>query len=1260
MEHLVRSLRTPQFGFCSLPHAVLFSSFLFLLLLAGCGSGGVTGQSSEGAPTLTITASVTAISAGGSAVLSVTAANATQVTVTGTDGSSYTLAPTGGTQTVTPAATTTYTAVAVGAGGAKTSATTTVTVATGSTPTVAVSANPTSIAPGASSVLSVVSTNATQVTVTGTDGSSYTLQATGGTQTVTPAATTTYTAVASGAGGTKASATATVTVTTGPGSSAPIVKIIPIPPSIAAGGSSVLSVTATNATQVTVTGTDGSSYTLQSTGGTQTVTPVATTTYTATATGGGGKTTATATVTVAPTPTVTITASPMSIVQGGSSVLNVVATNATQVQIFGTDSPTLPYPYTLSPTGGTVTVTPTGQTTYTAIASNGSGVKVSATVTVAVGSAVSVTMTALPTSISVGGTSTLSVTAANATQVTVTGSDKTSFTLPPTGGTQSVTPSATTTYTATATGNAGGTSTATAIVTVVPAPTVALTATPPAIVTGGSSVLSVTATNASQVTITGTDGSSYSLPSSGGNQRVTPSATTTYTAIATGTTGSKVTGTATVTVGPGATVAITASPTSISAGSAAVLSVTATNATQVTVTGTDGSSYTLAPAGGTQSVSPKATTTYTAVASAASGNVSGTATITVVPAPTVTIAADPTSIVSGGSSVLTVTAANATSVTLTGSDSSSYTLQPTGGTQTVTPAANVTYTATATGTGGTASATATVSIVAAGSLQSVEHVVFMLQENHSFDNYFGMLNPYRAGKNPSGQNWSVGDDGVTYTVDGIDDKLTKISNSSDSNNGTPGTAYPLFKFTSTCIDDLTSAWLESYGDVNRYDFNINRQILMDGFVHTAQGFANSCQGGGCSGTFTDTAGKRAMGYYDGNFLNYYYYMASQFALSDRWFSPVASKSIDNRIATFTGGTTQGLTHDPGSDDHLGQLAIPTIFKALSNNKDSSGKPSPVSWKIYYTVTQGFCLSEDTCPANATAEFPAINFTALQDSYQYLYENPTGAACTGSTMSSQTAVGDPTNSFCIDTNHIAPLSTYYTDLTNGTLPSFAFIEAGYGRSDEHPGSGQSILSGQAEVANVVNSLMASTSWGSSVFFLAYDEGGGPYDHVPPVPGHSNDNTDAAVKANYPDIGGAGGIAVNPDGPNNYYPCLPPSGTPSLHCDLKPGEPGTTATDAAAMNGFGAQLGFRVPNIVISPFTRKHYVSHIPMDHTAILKFVEDRFITSPTYLTARDAAQPNLLNFFDFTNIPWATPPTPPAPASDGSGPSSCTPASFGP
>jgi phospholipase C len=516
------------------------------------------------------------------------------------------------------------------------------------------------------------------------------------------------------------------------------------------------------------------------------------------------------------------------------------------------------------------------------------------------------------------------------------------------------------------------------------------------------------------------------------------------------------------------------------------------------------------------------------------------------------------------------------------------------------------------------SASVSPDLAVAGSPSAINHVIFMLQENHTFDNYFGMLNKYRRAKN-----WTTSEDGHVYTVDGIDDKLN-ITNTDDE-----GVAIPLFKLKSTCIDDASSSWLESYGDVNRYNFLATRPILMDGFVHTAEGYAKSCAASHtCHGAYTDLIGKRAMGYYEDDLLNYYYYMAGQFAVSDRWFSPISSKSTPSRLATFTGGTTQGLTLDPGTDDHVGARTIPSIFQEL----DGAG----VSWKVYYTVTSG------------STNFPSTTLNYLTYYRKYLYENPSHAACTGTTRPSS-AVGDSGNNFCIDPNHIAPLSTYYSDLTNNRIPSFAFIESG-SINDEHPNSTESVTTGQAEVARVVNAFMKSPEWKNSVFFFSYDEGGGPYDHVPPVPGHSNDRTDAGLLP-IPDISS---IAVNPD---SYKPCLPPSGTlATAHCDLRSGFPGTHSGDAAAVKGFAAQLGFRVPNIIISPFARRHYVSHIPMDHTAVIKFVENRFISSSAHLTARDAAQPSLLDFFDFTGAPWKTPPSPPAATTL----NPCTPTSMGP
>jgi phospholipase C len=53
----------------------------------------------------------------------------------------------------------------------------------------------------------------------------------------------------------------------------------------------------------------------------------------------------------------------------------------------------------------------------------------------------------------------------------------------------------------------------------------------------------------------------------------------------------------------------------------------------------------------------------------------------------------------------------------------------------------------------------------------------------------------------------------------------------------------------------------------------------------------------------------------------------------------------------------------------------------------------------------------------------------------------------------------------------------------------------------------------------------------------------------------------------------------------------------------------------------------------------------MDTTAILKFIETRFKVNS--LTKRDAAQPDMTEFFDFSSPAWATPPSPPAQNTNG-------------
>src|SRR5207302_1297713 len=122
---------------------------------------------------------------------------------------------------------------------------------------------------------------------------------------------------------------------------------------------------------------------------------------------------------------------------------------------------------------------------------------------------------------------------------------------------------------------------------------------------------------------------------------------------------------------------------------------------------------------------------------------------------------------------------------------------------------------------------------------------------------------------------------------------------------------------------------------------------------------------------------------------------------------------------------------------------------------------------------------------------------------------------------------------------------------------------------------------------------SSSWKDSAFILTFDESGGLYDHVPP-----------------PTSG-----VPNPDG-------------------IKPVDL-ITQTPADPQGDF-TRYGFRVPLMVVSPFTKKNYVSHTVTDSTAILRMIELRF--GLPNLTKRDAVAMDMSEFFDFTNAPWATPP----------------------
>lgn len=322
-----------------------------------------------------------------------------------------------------------------------------------------------------------------------------------------------------------------------------------------------------------------------------------------------------------------------------------------------------------------------------------------------------VTISANPASITLGGSSTLTWSSANATSCTASGawsgSQKTS-------GTITETPSAagTDTYTLTCTG-AGGSGSGSATVTVgaPPAPTVTIAVSPATITLGASATLTWSSTNATSCTASGAWSGSQSTS---GTATETPTAagTDTYTLTCAGSGGSsKNAATLTVNAPPAPTALISVSPTPITLGASATLTWSSTSATSCTASGAwSGTQAT----SGSQSVTPTAagSDSYEITCTGAGGSASSTAVLTVNnPAPAVTISISPTTITAGGSAMLSWSVTNATSCTASGAWSGA---EPTSGMATETPlqAGTDTYTLACTGAGGSDTESATLTVTA--------------------------------------------------------------------------------------------------------------------------------------------------------------------------------------------------------------------------------------------------------------------------------------------------------------------------------------------------------------------------------------------------------------------------------------------------------------------------------------------------------------------------------------------------------------------
>ncbi|MFY9927892.1 MAG: alkaline phosphatase family protein [Streptosporangiaceae bacterium] len=447
-------------------------------------------------------------------------------------------------------------------------------------------------------------------------------------------------------------------------------------------------------------------------------------------------------------------------------------------------------------------------------------------------------------------------------------------------------------------------------------------------------------------------------------------------------------------------------------------------------------------------------------------------------------------------------------------------------------------------------------------LPQIEHIVVLMMENHSYDNYLGMLSGRGEGLPP-------GPDGEPAAA----------------NSGEDGEVVPAFHLPSTVQHKgvPSQSWAAS-----RQQWGEGK---CDGFVTSAQTVQAQARAG--TGEEADTApqaARAAMGYWTQDDLPFYYGLAQTFPLADHWFSSCLGPTFPNRRFLIA-GTANGLIDD-SPYDLMDYPRAGTVFDLLTEHGISWVNYHPAaseqsSWRHFarhqYKMSRRRLLSVGRFLPAARNARKDITFTA--DIF------PLGI---GRYM-----------------EHVRGMDQFFADADHGTLPSFSIVDPDFDAySEENP---QDIRKGESFAAEVINRVLHGPGWPRTLLIWLYDEHGGYYDHVPPPAAIPPDDIEGRAV-----IGSRG----------------------RLETFLRPILPGLVKTkenEDAGPHRYD-QYGFRVPAVIVSPYARPGYVCSRVLDHTSVLRLVEEKWNLPP--LTARDAAASTPLDALDLDGQPaFAEPPS---------------------
>jgi phospholipase C len=465
-----------------------------------------------------------------------------------------------------------------------------------------------------------------------------------------------------------------------------------------------------------------------------------------------------------------------------------------------------------------------------------------------------------------------------------------------------------------------------------------------------------------------------------------------------------------------------------------------------------------------------------------------------------------------------------------------------------------------------------------GSLTKVNHIIIVMQENHSFDNYFGALayapgTPYHNGNGICSATDHKCVDGLTCTL-----TSTGTLNCTNSNLDDNGSTVYAFHDPSRCVIlDLDHSWVGTHLEMNFSNPNATlAHSLSDGFVR--QNDATEQKDSGENPTEDET-----IGFYTQDDLPFYYSLAQTFAMSDRQFSSVLAQTFPNRsylmaATSFGHLTTNDTVPPPGGYKPI----TGTIFDLF----DKYG----VTWGDYFEDAPQSASYRPTDPHNL-----------------------------------------PLTTFMLEASGVGTLpQVSFVD------PDFG-LEGYTLEDDEHPPT--DIQRGQYHVSQVVNAVRNGPYWKDSIVFILYDEHGGSYDHAkPPAAPQKGSRTPDGINPGQCEDLSAPPYSEQPgQGAECSYNFTSLTDTSVLDAEalcpaLAANPTGPFPKSCASFD----QLGVRVPFIAVSPFSKPSYVSHVVGDHTSLLAMIEKRFLNvggTPLHLTKRDQSANDLESMFDFNHSP---------------------------